>query len=97
MLFFMRVLRSYVEYMHKNSKNNYYCLQNGSIYFSKTFIYFEMCTSPNMENNSWKEYVLDMIRDKIKLLNTVLERKKRRFRHILSWTLKRRESCEKSD
>ena len=41
-----------------------------------------------MENISWNdqktnEYMLDTVKEKIKLLNTVLERKKRLLGHIL--------------
>ena len=41
-----------------------------------------------MENISWKdymtnEYVLDQVNEKIKLLNTIFERKKRWLGHIL--------------
>ena len=41
-----------------------------------------------MENINWKdhmtnEYVLDMVKEKRKLLNTILERKKRWLKYIL--------------
>ncbi len=47
-----------------------------------------MWTWRNMENISWKghmtnEYVLDQVNEKRKLLNTILERKKRWLGHIL--------------
>ena len=47
-----------------------------------------MWTWRNMKNISWKdhitnEYVLGQVNEKIKLLNTILERKKRWLKHIL--------------
>ena len=49
---------------------------------------FEMWTRRNMEKISWKdhktnEYVLYIVKERRKLLNIVLERKKRWLRHIL--------------
>ena len=49
---------------------------------------FEMWTWRNMENISWKdhmtnEYVLDQVKENRKLLNTILEMKKRWLGHIL--------------
>ena len=56
---------------------------------------FKMWYWRNMENISWQdhktnEFVLDLVKENRKLLNTVLERKKRWLGHIL------RESCERS-
>ena len=49
---------------------------------------FDMWTWRNMGNISWKdhktnEYVLDQVKEKINILNTVLERKTRWLGHIL--------------